>query len=697
MLIAVAISAFFVLTVVVALLRRRKALALAAAMQINMPENNACDIPPPPVPAQLISTDQSIFNKPIPLIKSITAIGREAGNDIVIPKETISAFHARIEYQSGSFFLEDQRSSNGTKLNSLPVEPYKAIRLKSGDCITFDIYTFQFVFPEQGAAVATVINKAVVDSSEDLTSPLRRSVKASGSGGRAEPFREGTGSEVLLAVIEGPDAGKSFVFSEPRMYMGGRAPDADIHFSDADPYISRRHFLLEIAPPNVYFHDLDEATNSSTINDREIPSARLAAGDIIGVGSTKLRISFSFEQSVKKSRCSLCGTDFSIDADETADQFCQVCIRLTEAETVHAPRIANKQVPMSIRCSCGRDITDRANSDGRARELNNTVLYCCEDCLPPCGQDSGKKIDAYEIIRKLGEGGMGKVYLAWHRPTCRLVAVKEMNIADRHCAPRFAREIRVMKQIVHGNVVRYIDNACDAQTGKPYMVMEYIQQGSLGSLLRKNGGTLPQDLSVRLIIDFLEGLEHIHRLGIVHRDIKPDNILVQKSNSGAVIPKITDFGLAREFEKLGGSSLTRANTALGTIFYMPQEQIRDARSVREPADLYASGVTLYRMLSGRYPFDFPTEEEVERFVQENPEHAKSPSAALRVLMERRNIKNPLLIILEQEPVPLRSIMPDIPAELADIVDRAIEKDPLRRFQSASEMKSRLRVFNNNTN
>lgn len=475
--------------------------------------------------------------------------------------------------------------------------------------------------------------------------------------------------EIRLEIVKGPERGRVFMLAEPTTAIAGRGPDTRFRFSEADPYISRRHFLLELSPPKAYFRDLDTVTNPSKINDLYVEVAELADGDVIEVGYTHLKVSL---------RAATVGEEPPSPP--------------SPPPSVELPPEPGRLQLLPVVCGCGRDLTAQANSDGRAWELREVVSYACERCLPKKEKFATPTVNDYTLIKLLGEGGMGSVYLAHHRPTARVVALKKMKIADKRLGARFEREIRLMRRVIHPHVLRCFDSgqACDA--GQPYLVMEYAPYGSLDQTLIENNGALPQATAVRYIIQALRGLAYVHEAGIVHRDLKPENLLLKQDSSGETCAKIMDFGLAREFAKVGGSVLTRVGQAMGTLLYMPPEQIKDAHGVREPADVYSLGVTLYHLLTGKYPFDFPTPLDVLRFLMENRGQVSSPDEALRRMMMLKKLKNPYLIVLEDEPIPIRQRKPDIPAELAEIVARAMSKPLNQRFQRATDFQRALEVI-----
>ncbi|MBN2703528.1 MAG: protein kinase [Pontiellaceae bacterium] len=205
----------------------------------------------------------------------------------------------------------------------------------------------------------------------------------------------------------------------------------------------------------------------------------------------------------------------------------------------------------------------------------------------------------YEFIEELGRGGFAVVWKALDRKLGRTVAIKKLHAEqDDVVIERFKREAQVIAQLNHRNVVGVYDVAEDVADGKNevWLVMEYIDGGSLRDYLRQKGKLeIPE--AVRLFKGIAQGLAYAHRKNLVHRDIKPTNILLQ-NDGGELIPKIVDFGLAQAGRN---SELSISGYGLGTPYYMPPEQQRDAKSVNHTADIYALGKVLYEMISGQLP------------------------------------------------------------------------------------------------
>ncbi len=492
--------------------------------------------------------------------------------------------------------------------------------------------------------------------------------------------------KVSLEVTKGPETGRVFEFTDPDIFIVGRSKDAHFRLANDDPYVSRKHFLLEISPPRVMLKDLD-SKNKPVINGIAQIEAELNDGDVIEVGYTSIKVGITQDIKACDIRCLKCGEMFQIIDGEVPPAFCLKCIKEIENERLQA--LAPKTV--RVFCSCGRDITEAANHDGRADLLQGLVRYCCEHCIESLksGEDAGKIIADYEVIKVLGQGGMGKVYQVCHRPTRRILALKQLlNLNDKQLIKRFSRETRYMQEINHPNAIRYIGSG-ESSEG-PYLVMEMAYGGNLQHLLEKNNHSyLKVDEAVQYIEATLEGLEYIHKMDIVHRDLKPENILLQEAENGLIIPKITDFGLAKKYGEAGGTIITKFGVCMGTAFFIPPEQILDARSVRAPADIYSLGVTLYYLLTGQFPYNFPTSLEIIRYFYDKKIKFRNMAEAEALFIRIKNGQNPYRLILEESPTPIRENKPDIPLKLATIVDKAVKKDPGQRFQTAAEFRQAL--------
>jgi serine/threonine protein kinase len=209
---------------------------------------------------------------------------------------------------------------------------------------------------------------------------------------------------------------------------------------------------------------------------------------------------------------------------------------------------------------------------------------------------TGLRFGQYDVLSKVGEGGAGAVYKARHRDTGDVVALKVLPphmAANPVVLRRFAKEFRATRLLDHPNIVRALDFGA---AGTPYLVMEFVEGISLGERLQ-NEGPLPEAEAVRLIAQVAEGLAQAHRQGLIHRDVKPDNILVTPDGQA----KLIDLGLVKDDDT--DTNLTRTGRGLGTPHFMAPEQFRGAKNVDQRGDIYSLGATLYQLVTGRLPFD----------------------------------------------------------------------------------------------
>ncbi|MCA9522278.1 MAG: protein kinase [Myxococcales bacterium] len=243
------------------------------------------------------------------------------------------------------------------------------------------------------------------------------------------------------------------------------------------------------------------------------------------------------------------------------------------------------------------------------REYDDPALGLCPadgapliDVQPRDDPFIGQTIDGrFEVLRVIGTGGMGHVYLAQQISVGRDVAIKflqqEMS-HDRHAVKRFLKEAKALSQLTHPNAVTFHDFG-QAPGGLLYLVMEYVRGATLNSTLERSG-TLPVETCCRIMIQLCDALAAAHHLGIVHRDLKPSNIMLARQADGKVTLKVLDFGLAK-LTVDENPLVTRSGIIAGTPRYMSPEQLL-GKKVDKRTDIYAAGVLLYEMLSGRPPF-----------------------------------------------------------------------------------------------
>jgi serine/threonine-protein kinase len=257
--------------------------------------------------------------------------------------------------------------------------------------------------------------------------------------------------------------------------------------------------------------------------------------------------------------------------------------------------------------------------------------------------------DRYRLESRLGSGGMSTVHLAFDERLERLVAVKLLaeHLADDPAfVSRFQREALSAARLIHENIVQVFDSGLDDDTDQHFIVMEYIEGQSCAEILRARGW-LPSDETLPIILAACAGLDYAHRKGVVHRDVKPGNIL--RASDHRV--KLADFGIAKATEQ---SSITQVGSVLGTAAYLAPEQGR-GEEAGPPADIYALGVVAYQILSGRLPF------------------------------EGKSLTELALKQQQGRPVPLDKLVAGVTPELAGAVAVALRIEPQLRYPTAVEM------------
>ncbi len=289
----------------------------------------------------------------------------------------------------------------------------------------------------------------------------------------------------------------------------------------------------------------------------------------------------------------------------------------------------------------------------RMRSLGETH-FVSDDSTRQSGFWSGKQCGRYEIGELLGEGGMGEVYRATDPVLRRDVAVKFLHCEDPRLIARFLQEARMQARLDHEHICKIYE--AGELDGKPYIVMQLINGQTLAHA--QNEMTLEQ--KVRVAKEVADAVQSAHRIGLIHRDIKPTNIMVEKMDDGQWRPCVMDFGLARDVT--GPGATTTAGQAIGTPSYMSPEQARGSKDIDRRTDVYGLGATLYHILTRRPPFDGGTGIEI------------------------------MVKLVQEDPISPRKIEPSIPVDLETIVMKCIEKEPGRRYDSAHFLAEELQRF-----
>ncbi|MBW3671272.1 MAG: protein kinase, partial [Acidobacteria bacterium] len=343
--------------------------------------------------------------------------------------------------------------------------------------------------------------------------------------------------------------------------------------------------------------------------------------------------------------CSSCGT--RVD-DNRSGGLCPVCLLkegLTEATAA--------RVDETRQCTkCRNPLGDEARF----------CPYCGTPDAPVAieGDPVRAALEAklqgeYRIVRLLGRGGMGAVYLAKDLILEREVAIKVVSTASdsQEIYDRFRREAKTAARLSHPNIVPL--HTFGEVEGMPYFVMGYVRGESLGSRLSRDG-TMTEEEGLRVIAEIADALDHAHRQGVVHRDIKPDNVLIDDESGRALL---TDFGVARALGR--GETITRSGMVVGTPQYMSPEQAEGQVDIDGRSDIYSLGVMAYAILGGRLPFEGTTAADILR------KH------------------------LTQEPPSLRSFNPRLSDSAVRTIERCLAKERSKRWQDAKSLRLALGV------
>jgi serine/threonine-protein kinase len=271
----------------------------------------------------------------------------------------------------------------------------------------------------------------------------------------------------------------------------------------------------------------------------------------------------------------------------------------------------------------------------------------------------------YRVDRVLGVGGMGVVVAAHHLQLDDKVAIKFLlpqAMSNSDAVARFDREARAAVRIRSEHVARVIDVG-NLENGAPYMVMEYLEGRDLSQWLSQNG-RLPVQQAVDFLLQACEAIAEAHAMGIVHRDLKPANLYCIRRPDGALSIKVLDFGISKLTDPTGGGmGMTKTQAIMGSPYYMSPEQMESSKAVDPRADIWALGVILYELITGRVPFQ---------------------GEAITELV--------LHIVTAQPPPIAAQLRPDVPVALEQVILRCLEKDRSRRFNDVAELARALIPF-----
>lgn len=460
---------------------------------------------------------------------------------------------------------------------------------------------------------------------------------------------------VKLTVLEGSLKGQEFLFNSPTTCTIGRAYECNLQLPN-DQYhsdISRYHCVLNINPPEVRIRDLGSRhgtyVNGQKIGQRssdscreeaqtlDFPEYQLKAGDVIQLSDLVFEVGLSNYSS--------------------------------QTEAIHyTPSISNETVNLVCSYPQPQKSSKKPNLLELVREWIQLVKVDqkYESLIP---------IPGYHVEKKLGQGSFGEVYLARQQRTGNFVALKLLlpeSAANQHHRNKFLRELENTKALKHPHVVELLDYGFSDDTF--FFTLEYCDGGTVDDYIRRKGRPLSVEEAMPMIFQVLDGLEYAHNAeipyvklangkfakgkGLVHRDIKPSNLLVKNAQRQPIV-KIADFGVAKAFDRAGLSGFSASGADLeGTFYFMPREQILNFKYAKPSVDVWATAACLYYMLTGTLPRDFRG-------------------------------KEPLLAVLQTNPIPIRQRNRSIPKKLAEVIDLALVDHPQVYYKSATELKEAL--------
>src|SRR5271165_3681122 len=431
---------------------------------------------------------------------------------------------------------------------------------------------------------------------------------------------------IVLRVISGPHEGQEYQINRCGSFIVGRASRAAFPMT-GDLALSREHFQLENFPPLCHLVDLG-STNGTKVNGLRVERVLLREGDIIDAGDSSFQVHFTELGGVAgvKSSCVGCGGPLDLPS---------------------------------------------AHAQGIANEAEYLAPVLCANCEARRSQFPETNPD-YLIEEVIGEGGMGTVYRARQLSRNRPVAIKMIlanSTAGEKAVNYFQREIHALRDMLmpggkgHPGIIEFYE--LFQIEGHFQLVMEYVDGKNAREWVRALKQPIPIATVARIGQDLLSALHFAHTKGYVHRDIKPSNLLVMGPVHRPRV-KLSDFGLAKNLVDNSSvfSNLTRQGDVGGSVGFLSPEHIRQFGEVREPADIYCAGATLFYLLTEKFPY--------LGFDPGRPDSYE--------------------MILDHPPVPLRAYRPDAPEGLEQILLKALRKRPHSRWKSAESMWRALRAF-----
>lgn len=458
---------------------------------------------------------------------------------------------------------------------------------------------------------------------------------------------------ISLTVTAGPHKGKVFTFVGHDTFLVGRSKRAHFRLPMKDKYFSRIHFMVEVNPPQCRLMDMG-STNGTSVNGQKVGTADLRDGDQIKAGQTVLRVAVEDEAVPAAPAAAVVPATTPVPELTTLPEATQ------SRASSGAPQIAGCvacEAPLPLeRGHPGR----LAGGTPALQTAATTLCAACQQLV----RNRPQPIAGFQIVQELGRGAMGVVHLAVRTSDGSAVALKTIIptvSGTKSQVERFLREAKILRELDHPNIVAFREMG---QSGEHlYFAMDHVRGTDGYRMLKAHQGRMPVRRAVGLGCQLLMALEYAHAKGFVHRDIKPANLLVTTAPRGGDLVKLADFGLARVYQGSQLSGLTMTGDLGGTMAFMAPEQVTNYREARPPADQYSAAATLYNLLTGQFVYDLP-----------------------------RTIQDQILMILQQEPIPIQTRRADIPDKLAAVIDRALEREPEDRFAHVTAFRKALEGF-----
>lgn len=404
--------------------------------------------------------------------------------------------------------------------------------------------------------------------------------------------------KVFLQCTSGSLSGNTFILEGGPVFIFGRYNKATINLS-SDPSASQLHFLIDTSDNRVRAIDIG-STNGLVINDTlyggkfgKPPTEfiTLKDGDIIIAGGNQFRLGIG------------------------------------EAPSGATPVYSG-----------GRHV---AEGETRKSVVESSSIF--------------PDIEGYRILERIGTGGRGAVYKAQDLTANSQVAIKIMltrTLKKRRALDSFKREIQITKQLDHPNIIRYLADGIAGE--RPYLVLEYANGGNLDQYIRKTPEKrLAFADAIPLFLQILEAVAYMHGRSLVHKDVKPKNILLDIQPETNIVTKLSDMGLSSRMANSYDSFMPAVNEG-GTPAYMPPEQLTDITKALPQSDVFSSAATMYQMLSGKLLYDFKDKDQVTT-------------------------------ILDGNIIPILTLCPDLPGRFAEVINKSLSYYPENRYADAGEM------------